>query len=115
MIYYFIMELSDKLQNERGIDSIMPKGMSLKEKVYYWTAQANAVMLPFSLLYAVFSDNPEAGSIAAGINVVLAYGGVFGLKKSYNRRHGENAMTVNWSPGISFAGKSYRTTDLPNI
>jgi hypothetical protein len=106
------MELSDEVQNERIIDSIMPKSMNLKERVYYWTAQANAIMLPFSLLYVVFGDNPKAGAIATGINTILAYGGIFGLKKSYNRRYGENAMTINLSPGISFAGKNYRTEDL---
>lgn len=91
----------------------MPRGMNLKEKVCYWTAQSNAIMLPFSLLYTAFGDNPEAGGIVAGINLLSAYVGIFALKRLYNRRHGQNAMAVNLSPGISFAGKHYRASDLP--
>lgn len=65
-------------------------------------------MLPFSLLYAIGGDNPKAGVIAAGINAVLAYTGAIALRRSYNRRHGKNAMTVDWSPSVSFAGRDYR-------
>ena len=96
------MGLSDKVK-----DSDLPivrllSRINLKEKVYFWTAQTNAIMFPLSLLYAAFGDNPKAGAIATGINASLAYGFVYALQRSYKKRHGENAMTVGYNPNITF-------------
>ncbi len=96
------MALDDKLADL----GVLPKGLTLKEKVYYWTAQANACILPFSALYALTLGGSKA-AIFAVANAALAYESGFALKKSFNSRNGSNAMSIDYRPGISFAGKTY--------
>jgi hypothetical protein len=98
-------ELTDKLKEESVMSSLMPSNMNAKEKVYYWTAQANACMLPFSAFYAVVGG--PWGAALAGTNAALMAGSLYGLKNSYDKRHGANKMTIGFSPKISFAGKDY--------
>lgn len=95
------MALDDKLADL----GVLPKGLTLKEKVYYWTAQVNACMLPFSAIYALTSGNSKA-IIFAAANAALAYGTGFALKKSFNSRNGPNAMSIDFRPGISFCRKN---------
>ena len=89
------------------INMLNPPNLTLKEKLYYWTASLTDIPLKVSIFGSIISGGDSNWLRTAGISSALYFGSTFLLKHSYNYRNPEKPMSLEFNPSISFGNKTY--------
>ncbi len=89
------------------VNMLNPPNLTLKEKLYYWTASLTDIPLKVSILGSLFSGGDSDWLRATGISTALYFGSTFLLQHSHNYRNPENPINIKFNPSIDFGGRTY--------